>query len=160
MFEKGEIEGVQVTLLQKFVDERGFLVETYRIDSLPNNLKPMMSYVSFTEPGVSRGPHEHREQTDIFALIGPGNFKVCMWDNRAQSRTYRHKQVIFGGQDRPVTVIVPPGVVHAYRNISQSQSGMVINHPDKLYAGRDKKEPVDEIRHEDKKDDYYQDFSQ
>ena len=43
---------------------------------------------------------------------------------------------------------VPPGVVHAYRNVGSSDA-FVLNFPDKLYAGWGKKEPVDEIRHEE-----------
>jgi len=152
------IEGVKVVQLVKRVDERGFLVETYRVDSLPRALQPVMSYVSYTEAGVGRGPHEHKSQTDIFAFIGPGNFKIYLWDNRLNSPTYRNKMTIFAGLDNPVTVIIPPGVVHAYRNISKKDHGMVLNYPDKLYAGWGKKEPVDEIRHEDRADEYYRDF--
>jgi dTDP-4-dehydrorhamnose 3,5-epimerase len=55
------------------------------------------------------------------------------------------------GEDNPVTVLVPPGVVHAYRCISDTK-GLVVNLPDKLYAGEQRKEEVDEIRHEDKTD--------
>lgn len=157
-FETGTIEGVQVRPLIKRVDERGFLVETFRSDSLPEELTPAMSYVSYTEPGTARGPHEHAQQTDIFAFIGPGNFKVCLWDNRKVSSSFGKKMTLFAGADNPSAVVVPPGVVHAYRNISRTERGMVLNYPDRLYAGREKKEPVDEIRHEDDKDAFFQDF--
>ena len=53
---KGQIEGVEIKQLTKFVDRRGFLCETFRLDELPRDLKPVMSYVSYTEPGVGRGP--------------------------------------------------------------------------------------------------------
>ena len=59
---------------------------------------------------------------------------------------------IFGGEDNPITVIVPPGVVHGYKNISKLERGMVLNFPDKLFMGWDKKEAIDEIRHEDEQD--------
>ena len=36
--------------------------------------------------------------------------------------------------------------------------GMVLNYPDRLYKGSGKKEEVDEIRHEDKEDEFYRDF--
>jgi dTDP-4-dehydrorhamnose 3,5-epimerase len=55
---------------------------------------------------------------------------------------------MFVGEDNPQAVIVPKGVVHAYKNISQTQKGVVINFPNRLYMGEGKKEPVDEIRHE------------
>jgi dTDP-4-dehydrorhamnose 3,5-epimerase len=44
-------------------------------------------------------------------------------------------------------VIVPPGVVHGYRNIGD-QAGLVVNLPNRLYKGQGRSEPVDEIRHE------------
>ena len=158
-FEIGTIEGVQINPLSKRVDERGFLVETFRMDALPEGLAPAMSYVSYTEPGIGRGPHEHKKQTDIFAFLGPGNFKICLWDNRQGSRTFGRKMIVFAGADSPATVVVPPGVVHAYRNVSRIDRGMVINYPDRLYAGWQKREPVDEIRHEDANDHYCQDFA-
>ena len=58
-FTQGEIEGVVIKKLTRFSDERGYLVETFRIDNLPSKLKPVMSYISYTNPGVDRGPHEH-----------------------------------------------------------------------------------------------------
>jgi dTDP-4-dehydrorhamnose 3,5-epimerase len=146
---KGAIDGVIVKKLTRHVDKRGFLTETFRLDELPENLRPVMSYVSFTEPGICRGPHEHKEQTDIFTFMGPGNFLIRVWDNRKDCVTYGNFMEIFGGQDSPVTIIVPPGVVHGYKNISRTEQGMVLNFPDRLYMGWGKTEAVDEIRHED-----------
>jgi len=146
---KGQIEGVVIKKLVKHVDERGFLVETFRIDELPEGLNPLMSYVSYTEPGITRGPHEHKAQTDIFSFIGPGNFMVKLWDNRRDSKTYGNYMKFFAGEDNPLTVIVPPGVVHGYKNVSKTTRGMVLNYPDKLFMGWNRSEEVDEIRHED-----------
>jgi len=157
-FKRGEISGVKIETLVKHVDERGFLIETFRLDTLPDDLSPQMSYVSYTEPGVARGPHEHVEQTDIFAFIGPGNFRIQLWDNRDKSPTFKNSMMFFGGEDNPVLVVVPPGVVHGYKNISKTVRGMVLNYPDRLFMGRGKKGSVDEIRHEDAGDEFYKDF--
>ena len=157
-FKKGKIKGVIIEKLNKFYDERGFLAETFRIDNLPKEIKPMMSYISYTKPGINRGPHEHKEQTDIFCFMGPGNFKVKLWDNRKESDNYGNCLEVIGGKDNPIRVIVPPGVVHGYKNISKEKDGMVLNYPDKLYRIWDRKEEVDEIRHEDKEDEFYLDF--
>jgi dTDP-4-dehydrorhamnose 3,5-epimerase len=157
-FNKGKISGVILIQLAKFIDERGFLVETFRSDQLQSRLLPAMSYVSYTEPGIGRGPHEHKEQTDIFSFIGPANFKIYLWDIRTGSDTSGVRQIVFCGADNPVTLIVPPGVIHAYKNISRNERGMVINYPDKLYAGEGKKSKVDEIRHEDEHDMFYKEF--
>lgn len=147
----GRIHDVVVKPLAKFLDERGWLAEMYRDDELPPGVLPAMAYISMTRPGVARGPHEHVDQTDYFCFIGPANFKVYLWDARGDSPTCGVKQFLFCGVDSPMAVIVPPGVVHAYKNVS-SENGIVFNAPDKLYAGKGKKEPVDEIRHEDAAD--------
>ena len=157
-FKRGKIEGVIIEQLTKFSDDRGYLVETFRIDNLPSKLRPVMSYVSYTKPGIARGPHEHMEQTDIFCFMGPGNFKIRLWDNRKDYETYGNFMELIGGKDNPIQVIVPSGVVHGYKNISKEDAGMVINYPDKLYGGLNKKEKIDEIRHEDKEDEFYLDF--
>ncbi len=146
---RGQIDGVVVKELSPQADARGMLCETFRLDQLPAGLQPVMSYLSYTKPGVSRGPHEHREQTDIFSFIGPGSFLLKLWDNRAASATYLRKMEIKAGRDNPLTIIIPPGVVHGYKNIDQKEVGMVVNYPDRLYRGWKKEEEVDEIRHED-----------
>lgn len=148
-WDNAPIEGVLITRLQKNVDERGFLVEIQREDELPRGIKSMMTYVTFSLPGVSRGPHEHREQTDTFTFIGPGNFLIKLWDNRCESKTYGSYWELKAGQDYPISLVVPAGVVHWYKNISKQEMGMVINCPDKLYKGWGKAGLIDEIRHED-----------
>ena len=149
---RGQIEGIVIKKLTKYLDRRGFLCETFRLDELPPGIKPVMSYVSYTEPGIARGPHEHQEQTDIFAFIGPGNFLLKLWDNRSASLTYHKYMEVFAGTDNPVTVIIPPGVVHGYKNITPTERGMVLNYPDRLFKGAGKKEEPDEIRYEDEVD--------
>ena len=146
---KGHIDGVIIKELVRHHDRRGYLCETYRLDELPSELKPVMSYASFTEPGVARGPHEHIEQTDIFAFIGPGRFLLKLWDNRPHSSTCGHFMEVTAGEENPLTVIIPPGIVHGYKNVSLTEQGMVLNFPDRLYKGPGKNEAVDEIRHED-----------
>jgi dTDP-4-dehydrorhamnose 3,5-epimerase len=147
-FKNGSIHDVKIKSLTKFLDERGWLCELFREDEVEGHYLPVMAYVSMTQPGIARGPHEHVDQTDLFCFMGPSNFKVYLWDTRKDSPSFGTKQVIFAGLDSPRLVIVPPGVVHAYRNIG-TESGIVFNAPNRLYAGNGKKEPVDEIRHED-----------
>jgi dTDP-4-dehydrorhamnose 3,5-epimerase len=147
-FTQGKIHDVVVKPLAKYLDERGWLAELFRSDEMDSVFMPVMAYISMTRPGIARGPHEHREQADCFAFIGPSNFKVYLWDARADSPTRGVRQVIFGGGDSPVLVIVPAGVVHAYKNIG-GEDGIVFNAPNRLYAGECKRSPVDEIRHED-----------
>ena len=147
MFTNGNIKDVIVKNLAKFIDDRGWLTEVYREDEVDPRYRAVMGYVSVTQPNVARGPHEHVDQSDNFAFIGPSNFKVYLWDNRKDSPTYKTRQIVFAGEDAPKTLIIPPGIVHAYKNIG-GKPGMVVNSPNRLYAGPGKKEKVDEIRHE------------
>src|SRR5437667_1652472 len=150
-FNAGHIHGVIVRDLRKFVDERGWLAELFRHDDLEAEFYPAMSYISSTQAGVTRGPHEHVDQADLFCFIGPSNFKLRMWDDRVESATYNNEMTVYVGEDNPRSVLVPKGVVHAYRNIGQT-AGIVINCPNQLFMGNAKKDPIDEIRHEDDPD--------
>lgn len=134
--------------LRTFHDDRGWLSELFRHDELPPEFVPVMSYVSSTKPGVTRGPHEHAEQADLFCFIGPSNFKLRLWDNRPDSSTYQAVMTLVVGQDNPQAVVIPKGVVHAYQNVGETD-GIVINCPNRLYMGDRRRQTIDEIRHED-----------
>ena len=148
------IEGVAFKPLRRFDDERGWLIELFRHDELDRADYPVMAYVSQTLPGVARGPHEHTDQTDYLAFVGPADFKLYLWDARKGSPTFGNHCVILLGESNMQAVIIPPGVVHGYKNVSQ-KPGLVFNGPNRLYAGQEKKEPVDEVRHEETVDSPY-----
>ena len=150
-FQSGEIKDVVVSDLRKFNDRRGWLVELFRHDELAAEFLPAMAYISSTNPGVARGPHEHVDQADLFCFLGPSNFKLRMWDNRPESETFRNMMTMIVGADDPKAVVVPKGVVHAYQNIGDTD-GIVINCPNRLYMGEGRREQIDEIRHEDNPD--------
>ena len=150
-FKKGEIEGVIVKELVSFSDERGYLIETYRKDFLPEYPVPNISVISYTKPGIVRGPNVHLKQNDIFSFFGPGDFLIRLWDDRKESKTYGNVMDIFAGEKRKIIFTVPAGVVHGYKNISQSEEGLVISYADQLYKGWERKEPADKIRYDDGK---------
>jgi dTDP-4-dehydrorhamnose 3,5-epimerase len=147
-FLNGPIQDVVVTPSRKFVDPRGWLTELFRVDELSAEYHPAMAYLSITLPGVLRGPHEHVDQADLFAWVGPGDFKVSLWDNRPSSPTYLRRMELVMGEGNPGRVLVPKGVVHCYRCIS-AEPGLVINCPNRLYQGEGRGGPLDELRHED-----------
>lgn len=147
MFKDGDIDGVEIKKIKKYSDDRGWLMEIFRKDDLKEEFLPAMTYVSMTSPGVARGPHEHTHQADYFCFAGPSDFRVYLWDNRAGSPTKGNRMVFAAGETEPSTVIVPKGIVHAYKNIGAGD-GLVINCPNRLFMGPGRKEPVDEVRHE------------
>ncbi len=142
------IDGVIIKELKPFSDKRGWLIELFRHDEIPEEYYPVMAYVSMTKAGVARGPHEHKDQTDCFCFIGPSTFRLYLWDERKDSPSFGKSFKADIGENKKAMVIVPPGVVHAYKNIGDAE-GLVYNAPNRLFAGEGKKEPVDEIRHED-----------
>jgi dTDP-4-dehydrorhamnose 3,5-epimerase len=139
------IENVIIKKINKNIDERGWLAEFFRNDEI--DFLPVMAYASFTNYGVVRGPHEHQYQSDYFCFFGPGDFELYLWDRRDTSSTKGEMMKIKVGESDPCLIIVPPGVVHGYKCISES-GAFSINLPDKLYRGKNKSEEVDEIRWE------------
>jgi len=156
VFKSGSIHDIDWKPLAFYKDNRGWLCELYRNDDIPAEFRPAMAYVSMTNPGVARGPHEHVEQADYFCFIGPGVFRVYLWDARKDSPTFGIRDVRDVGENEAFALIVPAGVVHAYKNVSD-HTGIVFNAANSLYAGEGKKgwrgpkgspDYVDEIRHE------------
>lgn len=151
LYRRVDIDGVLIRQLVVRQDHRGWLVELFRQDELAQELWPVMAYMSQTLPGITRGPHEHTHQSDHFVFLGTSAFRLYLWDNRPGSPTRGTGQSLLFPAGEVWAVIVPPRVVHAYRNVGQAP-GWVFNCPNKLYAGWGRKEPVDEIRHEDRPD--------
>ena len=139
------IAGVVIRSLKRHTDSRGWLMELFRSDETAEGVFPVMGYISVTHPGVARGPHEHRDQADTFCFAS-GDYELTIWENR--SGRPKRKEVYHFGEESPAYVVIPPGVVHAYRNVGDSDA-FVLNFPNRLYAGRGRSEPVDEIRHEE-----------
>lgn len=146
------INGVTIKKLNQYHDDRGWLSEIYRSDEL--DYKPEMSYISVTKPGVVRGPHEHKNQSDCFVFVGPGKFALHLWDRRENSETKGEYLSMEVGEEDPTLVIVPPGVVHGYKAIGPGDS-YCLNFPDKLYKGEGKREEIDEIRWEEDENSPY-----
>jgi dTDP-4-dehydrorhamnose 3,5-epimerase len=147
-FRARKIDDVVWRPLHKYRDARGWLCELFRQDEIPAEYLPAMAYISLSLPGIARGPHEHVDQSDFFCFLGPSTFKIYLWDNRPAARSYRARETALVGIDNPMALIIPPGVVHAYKNVG-GEPGLVFNCPNRLFKGPGKKQPVDEIRHEE-----------
>jgi dTDP-4-dehydrorhamnose 3,5-epimerase len=141
------VVGVTIKLLGVHKDGRGRTVELFRNDDeSPINLS--MGYASITNPGVSRGPHKHKFQTDNFAFI-EGMVYLKLWNNGC-SIPY----TIILGLDRPALVTIEPGVIHGYTNMGILPV-IIMNFPDRLYKGEDKQCDVDEVRYENNPESLY-----
>jgi dTDP-4-dehydrorhamnose 3,5-epimerase len=141
------LPGARVEALPVFQDARGSLHELFRTDEIPAGFRPLMACASWSDAGVTRGPHQHVAQDDYFTFAGPSNFTVYLWDDRPASARAAKGWFILTGEQAPSRIYVPRGVVHAYRNTGGIR-GLVVTATSLLFKGEGRRDPVDEIRHE------------
>ena len=84
----------------------------------------------------------------MFIFPGPGLFEVYLWKKPEEKRIFRF------GADQPGLIVIPPGIVHAYKNVSKIP-GLVINTPDALYCGYEKQEGEDIVKWENASNNPY-----
>jgi len=124
------IEGVQVRKLRLIPDERGFLLEMFRSD-WPEYEKFGQTYVTAVYPGVVKGWHYHKIQTDHFVCV-QGMAKVVLYDGREGSPTHGEVNEFFMGPLNPILLKIPKGVWHGFKGISEEMT-LIVNVPSELY---------------------------
>ena len=124
------IDGVKVKQLKVIPDERGRVMEILRADDEVFR-KFGQVYLTAAYPGVVKGWHFHKVQTDYFTCVA-GMMKLVLVDQREKSPTRGVVQEFFVGVHNPVLVVIPPGVLHGFKCIGETEA-LVINVPDELY---------------------------
>ncbi len=124
------IEGVQVRQLRPIHDERGYLMEMLRSD-WPEFERFGQLYVTVAYPGVVKGWHYHKVQTDHFIVVR-GTAKVACYDPREGSRTRGEVNEFFLGERNPLLVKIPPLVVHGFKAVG-GDPAYLINVPTESY---------------------------
>jgi dTDP-4-dehydrorhamnose 3,5-epimerase len=124
------IEGVTVKRLKVIADERGFLMEMLRSDD-DMFTEFGQVYLSVAYPGVVKGWHYHKLQTDYFTVV-KGMLKVVLYDRREGSPTHGEINEFFMGEKNPILISIPPGVVHGVKAIG-GEAGYLVNCPNKTY---------------------------
>jgi dTDP-4-dehydrorhamnose 3,5-epimerase len=124
------IEGVVVKKLKVIPDERGYLMEMLRSDD-EFFQKFGQLYLTVAYPGVVKGWHYHKKQTDHFVGVS-GMTKVVLYDNRKGSKTRGEVNEFFLGEQNPILLVIPPLVLHGMKGVGD-KPGMIINCPTELY---------------------------
>jgi dTDP-4-dehydrorhamnose 3,5-epimerase len=124
------IEGVKTKKLRVIPDERGRLLEILRRDEEIFE-KFGQVYVTTTYPGVVKGWHYHKVQTDNVAVVH-GMLKLVLYDAREESPTKGEVNEFFLGIHNPMLIQVPKGVYHGWKCISQEEA-IVVNSPSEPY---------------------------
>jgi len=124
------IEGVKIKRLKLIPDERGFLMEMMR-DDVEFFQKFGQVYLSVVYPGVVKGWHYHKKQTDHFVFV-KGMAKVVLYDDREGSRTRGEVNEFFMGEHNPILLVIPPFVLHGMKGIG-SEPAYLVNTPTEHY---------------------------
>jgi len=88
-------------------------------------------YVTTTYPGVVKGWHYHKVQTDNVAVIH-GMLKLVLYDAREGSPTKGEVNEFFLGIHNPMLVQIPKGVYHGWKCIGLEEA-VVVNSPTEPY---------------------------
>jgi len=125
------IDGVQVKKLKVIADERGWLMEMLRDDD-PFFRKFGQVYLSVVYPGVVKGWHYHKKQTDHFVFV-KGMAKVVLYDGRDGSPTKGEVNEFFMGERNPILLVIPPLVYHGMKGIG-TEPAFLVNTPSEHYV--------------------------
>ena len=128
------IDGISVRKLRVIPDERGYLMEMLRSD-WPEFERFGQVYVTAVYPGVVKGWHYHKMQTDHFICVA-GMAKVVLYDGREDSPTQEEVNEFFMGYLNPILLKIPPGVMHGFKGISKEMA-LIVNAPTELYNYND-----------------------
>lgn len=94
----------------------GFLMEILRSDEEIFK-KFGQSTVSFAHPGTIKGFHVHEIQDDLW-FMATGRSLIVLHDLRPSSPTYKQTETIYAGKDDYKLVVIPVGVAHGYKVLS------------------------------------------
>lgn len=125
------IDGVAIRTLVSHVDPRGSLTEVLRSD-WPEFRRFGQALVTVNAPGVIRGWHWHRYQTDVIVVIH-GVALVPLYDGRERSATNGAVLETVASGEAPVAIFVPPGVYHGYQTLGR-EPAIILNFPDRTYG--------------------------
>jgi dTDP-4-dehydrorhamnose 3,5-epimerase len=110
------IKGIKEREIIKHIDERGFFSEIIRKDwlELLEDDDIIQFNLSFSYPKIIRAWHRHSKgQVDFFICVD-GTIKVCVYDDREESETYREIDEIVLSSEKLKVVRIPGSLWHGY----------------------------------------------
>jgi dTDP-4-dehydrorhamnose 3,5-epimerase len=124
------IKGVETKKLKVVPDERGWVMEILRNDD--DMFKKFgQVYLSTAYPGVVKGWHMHKLQTDNFTCIS-GMMKVVLYDSREDSPSYQEINEFYIGEKKPMLISVPTLVYHGFKAIG-TETAYFLSIPTEVY---------------------------
>lgn len=124
------INGVKIKNLKPIADERGRVMEILRADEEIFQ-KFGQAYITTAYPGVVKGWHRHRLQTDHFVCVS-GMMKVVLYDSRKDSPTFGEINEFFIGEHNPQLIVIPNLIYHGFKCLGEEEA-IVLNLPSEPY---------------------------
>ncbi len=119
---------IEIKKLNVFANDQGYLFETLRTDDSIYGGNFGQVLVSVLYPGVIKGLHMHKKQTDYTTCV-KGNIKyVAVIEKNGD---YEVKTCIIG-ESNPILVKTPPGVWHGYTPLAGKEA-VILHTMDKTY---------------------------
>tara|TARA_A100001015_G_C14966087_1_gene703003 strand:+ start:130 stop:579 length:450 start_codon:yes stop_codon:yes gene_type:complete len=109
------IDGVKVTPLKQYFDERGKVMHMLRSDS-PQYDKFGEIYFSCTYPNAIKAWHMHKEMTLNYAVVS-GQIKFVLFDDRDNSPTKGNLEEFFISPENYCLVTVPPLIWNGFKSV-------------------------------------------
>jgi dTDP-4-dehydrorhamnose 3,5-epimerase len=129
------IQGVTVRPLKQIHDERGYLMEMLRTD-WPEFERFAQSYITIAYPGIVKGWHYHKKQTDHFVCVG-GVARVVLHDTREGSPTFGETDEFVVGWDvGQKLIVIPTDVYHGFTAVGDAPA-FIVNIPTEVYDAAD-----------------------
>lgn len=124
------IDGVKLIPRTRHADDRGYVTEIFRSDE--EHFENFgQAYVTACYPGVVKAWHRHAVQTDHFYVVA-GTMKVGLYDDRPDSPTRGHYQVvILGERGDNAQLLIPAGLWHGM--MALETFSVMLNIPDAVY---------------------------
>ena len=117
------IDDVVIKQLKRFPDDRGFFAEIAQEgEEAWKDFK--QASVTETYPQVIKAFHWHKRQFDLWYCVS-GNIQAVLYDQREKSPTKGQTQVVYMGENAPVALLIPPGVIHGYRVLGNESARLI-----------------------------------
>lgn len=114
--------------LETFQTAEGVMIPIFRDwDSLKDNYKPCMAYMSTVKPKMSKGPILHTKKSGYLTVFGQ-NIEIEYFDEN-QIKTF----IICNEIGDTHAVYIPPGEPIKFINKSETVTAQIINLPDESW---------------------------
>ena len=111
------IEGVKIKELKVIPDDRGRLMEIFRVSEM--GVEPKQIYMTTAFEGIVKDKdkfHMHKNQTDNMCCI-KGEIKLVLVDVRENSNTKGEINEFEIGEEKFSIITIPKQVLHAFKSL-------------------------------------------